>query len=273
MPDDLSPLYDYVKRSAGSVDAPPAVLLTDAPYTAEILHSFTGIQLPVYRPLSSYVRAKYAPHRTLGLLILRSSSMSKMAKSELHYDLLKMFAGGHFRPNFHLQKGFISSDGLAKYRAILYLPGPHSWVLMQFRELYNMNMPLLMPSESDSLLHAAVWQEKLYNNLKTIPGKNWLPRSKFWMQRHPFSPWPPHDSRTGLGDGSEYARASMYWVQWLEFFQWPFVQHYHGIPHLLELARTSHFDTISWKMADFNYAACERARTFWRASLSSFFPQ
>lgn len=135
---------------------------------------------------------------------------------------------------------------------------------MQFRELYAMCMPVLLPSRNDFLLHAADTFEKLADNLGHAPNKDWLPRRSLWERRHPFSPWPgeQRDFR-----GGAYTKTNFYWVDWLEYFQWPHVQVFHGLPHLLTLVRTLPLWQISHAMAGVNEEAYEKATSFWRAAL------
>ena len=41
--EELAPMWDYMERwEKRFVDKPPAVMLSDAPYTSEFLHSYTG---------------------------------------------------------------------------------------------------------------------------------------------------------------------------------------------------------------------------------------
>ena len=86
--DLLSPLKGYLTRGIGEL----SILLVDAPYTAEVLHAFTGEVLPVYRPLAPYLHSTY----TFGsgaILIPRSSSMTTVAKSGALVNILLMFGG------------------------------------------------------------------------------------------------------------------------------------------------------------------------------------
>ncbi|CAE8707540.1 unnamed protein product [Polarella glacialis] len=256
----LRPLHRYIKR--GDV-----LLFTEAPYVAETIHAYTGIHLPFYRGLSCYLGGTtYAPAQGRGLLLLKSSSSAGLTKSGWSLKILQMFAGPgtEFDGLFQQQDGFLSFNDMATFRAAVYFPAPHHYLLAQFRELYNMNMPLLVPDRHDFLLHANVWHDRLMNDLQHVPSELWKPPPEdYWKLRHPFSPWlPPPDPPS-----SEYAQASLYWVQWSEFFQWPHIQHFHGFPHLLQLAHSSSFGSISWRMAEFNRIDFERATLFWQATL------
>merc|ERR1712113_1316340 len=124
-------------------------LLADAPYTAELLHSYTGVLLPVYPALSPYLHTKYASGKDKVVLMLKSSSMSGLAQSGWSADLLDAFAGPDMPIKFHRQLHFMSFEEIAQYCGILYWPGPHGMTNMQFHEMYNMNMPLLMPGRLD----------------------------------------------------------------------------------------------------------------------------
>lgn len=254
--DLLSPLQGFLTRGVGEL----ALLIVDAPFTAELLHAYTGTLLPVYRPLTPYVHAKYTSAPERPILIPRSSSMTSLAKSGFFIKVLRMFAGPDFEPRFHEQDGFLSFDELANFRAVLYWPGPHSWVTMQYREIYNMNIPILLPFKRDLLLHASEWSEKLMNNLQHLPAENWQPRDKYWKLRHPYSPWPPDP------DSPEYVHVNMYWVHWFDFYM-PHVQQFQGIPHLLKIIGELQFAKISESMAVFNRGSQERAHEFWQDCL------
>lgn len=122
-----------------------AMLLVDAPYTAEVLHAHSGQLHPIYRPLAVYLtRFKYAP-KLDQILVPKSRSASVSSQSEWMFHLLVSLAGESFAPKFAIQNSFLGFEDYAAYQAIAYLPGPHSWVLMQWREFYSMDMPLFVP--------------------------------------------------------------------------------------------------------------------------------
>ena len=161
------------------------------------------------------------------------------------------------RPLFVLQQGFMAFSTMVSFQAIAYVAGPHSWVVSQWREFYNMEMPMLLPHRQDLLCRARTWIKRLWNDLRNVPSENWMPQQRFWSQRHPFSPMPLHFQ------GAEFVKSHMYWSQWLEFFLWPHVQFYQGLPDLILKATGLNFERISKRMLESNKEAVRNAHGFW----------
>merc|ERR1711862_767142 len=119
-------------------------------------------------------------------------------------------------------------------------------------------MPLFVPRREDLMLQSNSWHRKLLNNLEDVPDENWVPEQHHWAKDHPFSPFPPRDP-----EKAEYVLANMYWSQWLEYFKWPHVTTFSGMPHLLQLVVSVDFSAISAKMSEFNRASLWTAMDFW----------
>lgn len=194
--EELKAMWRYVGRREED-----AMLLVDAPYTAEVLHAHSGQLHPIYRPLAVYLtRFKYAP-KLDQILVPKSRSASVSSQSEWMFHLLVSLAGESFAPKFAIQNSFLGFEDYAAYQAIAYLPGPHSWVLMQWREFYSMDMPLFVPHREDLLAHSRYWHINLWNNLKSVPEENWMQQKEFWSQRHPYRPFPPQVLRACRAGG------------------------------------------------------------------------
>ncbi|CAJ1372597.1 unnamed protein product [Effrenium voratum] len=262
--EELRPMWDYLDRRTS------ALLLCDAAYTREALHSWTGQLLPSYRPLATYIPWKYAP-KARSLLLPKTSSAGRVGATEWMLGLLASVAGvetlsatSPATPSFHtlfmVQRGFLSFETLAGFSAVAYLPGPHSWVVSQWREFYNMGLPLLVPHREDLMSHSRYWFERLWHNLQHVPEEKWMPSRAHWAKRHPFSPWMPLKTWS-----SQYAQATMYWSQFLEFFTWPHVQFFRGVPDLVRKARTLDFPAISRAMSAWTLQGVAEAESFWRA--------
>eukprot|EP00931_Biecheleriopsis_adriatica_P067129 TRINITY_DN4131_c0_g2_i1.p1 TRINITY_DN4131_c0_g2~~TRINITY_DN4131_c0_g2_i1.p1 ORF type:complete len:665 (+),score=68.64 TRINITY_DN4131_c0_g2_i1:97-2091(+) len=248
---------DYVKRGN------EVLLMAGSLIEAEIVHAYIGVELPVYRPLCSYVGVKYAPRPGSKLLLLNSSSSSGLVKSGWAEKLLQIFAGFDLENTFHSQDGFMSFSDMATFRGAAWYPAPHVYSSVQFKELYNMNIPLLAPDLHDFALFAGDSWDRIMTELARLPNEDWRPPAAHWKLRHPFPPLLPEADPPS----AHYTQATLYWAQWSEIFHWPHVQHFHGIPHFLELAHMLPFERISWKMAEVNRGEARQSKMFWQGVL------
>eukprot|EP00438_Fugacium_kawagutii_P027456 Skav208107 [mRNA] locus=scaffold1681:292130:296382:- [translate_table: standard] len=126
--EELEPVWGYLKRTETS--AAPAVLVSDAPYTSELLHSYTGILLPVYRPVCPYLSDRWSPDHRGSVFIPKAISGTKSSALGWMVSMLKAFAEdavgevsselgeSPVAPLFALQKGFMSWKSMAAFKGV-----------------------------------------------------------------------------------------------------------------------------------------------------------
>merc|ERR1711904_136 len=114
-----------------------------------------------------------------------------------------------------------------------------------------MNIPLFIPNREWLLrnVHLEQFRIRLKNVIENeVPTVLWAPPREGWAKDHPFSPLPVDPSY----NEREQLLAGLYWSDWLELLQFPYLQHFGSIPQLLHQIRTADFASISRSMEQAN---------------------
>ena len=142
---------------------------------------------------------------------------------------------------------FYQSKDLVNHPGVISLP----YSVMSYRtvELYTMGIPLFIPSIKFFLNFTDIrhgqkngmgWDRtstsKPYCNIDSNLEKKMRPSQEMGYSTHPYSPNLDYD------DDPE---AEMYWMQYSDFYDWPYIQHFDDYEHLKQLILKANLHEIS----------------------------
>ena len=217
-------------------------------YDVEYMRYYTGLK-PLLVPAYSgfYISAKYTEPKAKKILIFtvrsRIENFIHDVKRTLEPELLADFVHDVYK--------FYQPEDLANHPAIVSLP----YSVMSYRtvELYTMGIPMFFPSIKFFMNFTDIGRNRNgmgwdrtststpYCNLDHQLEEKMRPVPQNGYSTHPYSPNLDYD---------QDPEAEMYWMQYADFNDWPYIQHFDNYQHLKELLLNSDLKEISRKMKE-----------------------
>ncbi len=259
-------------------------LSAEASFISEITFYQTAIKIPSVRPLSLYLKSapRYMP-RSSDVEIKKRKQLLVLKRKKLATDSIFIHVANNFlafsskiKSDFTLVErddhvaydgytdfdygGYLTFRTMRSYAAVTLLPwGPH---VTTFRELYNMNQILFVPSKNWLLknsLKQYVFSESLANGQNWDWGEMYPNYNESTQTQHKFSPF---RMQTCLA-------CKNYWLKFTEYFQVPGVLFFDS---LIDFTYKIHFYLGSdfqrmqiWDIVNENVLKTRKeAKFFWR---------
>ena len=210
-------------------------------YDVEYMRYYTGLK-PLLVPAFSgfYINAKYTKPKAKKILIFtvmpRVNNFIHGVKSALEPEFSADFVHDVYQ--------FYQPEDLTNHPAIVSLP----YSVMSYRtvELYTMGIPMFFPSIKFLMNRNGLGSDRTstsspYCNTDHQLEEKMRPLPENGYSTHPYSP--------NL-DYNQDPEAEMYWMQYADFNDWPYIQHFDNYQHLKELLLNSNLEEISRKMKE-----------------------
>jgi hypothetical protein len=226
-------------------------------YDAEYIRYFTGIKTIVLPSLCAYTNASYMPEVRKDFLIATTRAnhfvpqFMTMLDGSLH-RLNSSVTVAHVR---QVYTGHYEYAELAKHPGIIHIPYQVS--VMSLFEQYRMNIPLFFPSldlltewhYKHAVLNERTWDKVLGHpkNTSAIAGV-----------LGPDIPDPNNEFDRG---------AIRYWLQYSDFYQWPYIIHFNSTDELVLKLSTTNLVQVSENMKTYNNQLRKSTLEQWRAIL------
>ncbi len=220
-----------------SMKSPKHIIGAQSIYDVEYLRHYTGLDpIPLYSFTGYYTANNpFNPKRDEILVLSQSWKHLQIAK-DLQTQLNK-FTVTHVRKLY----GRYNLSDLVSHRAIIYLPD--SVMSYNFSELYHLAIPLFVPSMKfmQSIEGARFGADR--SSLAHPYCKN--PHLDSQVKAHPSSTH-PYSLNVEVQDDPE---SEYYWLQFADFFQWPYITYFDDYRDLEEKLGKADFLKIHELMA------------------------
>jgi len=140
-------------------------------------------------------------------------------------------------------KHYKASD-LVSHPAIIYLP--YSVMSIKLIEIYSLAIPLFMPSPNFFINNGGLGNDRTSTS-QPYCDENVHPDIEEKMR--PGLNISPHIYSPNL-EFAEDPEAEMYWLQYSDFFDWPYIQHFDSYEHLKEILIEADLDLIHKHMME-----------------------
>ena len=217
-------------------------------YDLEYMKYYTGLK-PLLVPAFSgyYISSRHTKPTADTILIFTLSSRIDSFIREVKAALAPELSADYV---YDVYK-FYRPEDLTNHPAIVSLP----YSVMSYRtvELYIMGIPLFFPSikflmnftDVKRNMNGLGWDRTSTSSpyCDTDPQleEKMRPKPGDGFSAHPYSPNLDYD---------QDPEAEMYWMQYADFYDWPYIQHFDNYTHLKELLFKSDLEEISRKMKE-----------------------
>ncbi|CAH1793937.1 unnamed protein product [Owenia fusiformis] len=227
-------------------------------YDANYIKYFTGIETKLIPSYCGYTNASYHPRRPE--FLFASTRARNVASTGVQKGLEKRLREINSTAKVAQMRalyGHYKYSDLTNHPGIIHIPYQVS--VMSMFEQYRMNIPLFVPS-LDSL---SEWHVK-FNLLK----------ERTWDST--FGKIPLKSRIQGVLSGipdpnsDKNINAVKYWLQFSDFYQWPYITYYNSGEHLAEILHTitpEKLKNISSSMAVYNKNEQTKIKNTWKSIL------
>ncbi|XP_071743927.1 uncharacterized protein [Lepeophtheirus salmonis] len=188
--------------------------------------SYSGIYLEKFKYNPKYSRILYFGH--VEILDYKSPDIKRQSiMSMTTYE------------NGALKNNFFSTETIAQSRAIIYMA--YSVMSYKLTEFYTMGMPLFIPS-----IKYYINENKGFGNDRVTS------TSGFYCKDSSLNDFPSNSESSHPFNPSliysEDVESEVFWLQYADFYDWPYIQHFDNISHLHYLIDTVNLYEIHLNM-------------------------
>jgi len=251
------------EREQEEIVRPGGVVFTTNPWQAEALFFLTGVRVPSVRPSNMYLTSRHDPSRGSRDVFLHNDR-GRCVVCSVFADVLRSAVVDNFPLRLVHTHDYLEFGEIARFRAVVLVP--HGNVMqMFFREAVNMFIPIYIPDRRFLAKQPFLW---FFERLKSSLGEEHRhlltepPLPPGFDRPHPFSPYV-----LGHLAGPERFRATLYWMQFLDYFHWPGVRHFASLTDLLHGLVHDNMEAASEKLRHFVVRQRRLTTIFWRDAL------
>ena len=143
----------------------------------------------------------------------------------------------------HQKYRYYKVEDVLKHRALVY--APYSVMSFKLTDFYSMNIPLFVPSARFYRTHGGLGPDRASTN------EPYCPRSlklTWAVQKHPSS-YHGYNPNVNVNEDTE---SEMYWLQFSDFYDWPYIQYFDDFADLEKKLLNTDFVTVSKLMRQEN---------------------